>query len=261
MSSDTDAAAHVTGLFRYPVKGLSAEQLDTVDVAAGQCLPFDRAFAIENGGRAFDAATPQYMPKNKFLMLMNHERLAALQTRFDPQSQKLTIARDGKAIASGNLGDRIGRQLIEQFLSAYMSNELRGPPRIVHADGHSFSDTAEQVISLINLASVRELERVIAGPVDPMRFRANIYVDGIPPWSEFAWLGQVISADGKALFRGIERIGRCAATNVDPQTGARDLAIPRTLMQAFGHMDMGVYLEAISDGPLRAGASLAVMDD
>jgi GntR family transcriptional regulator/MocR family aminotransferase len=49
------------------------------------------------------------------------------------------------------------------------------------------------------------------------------------------------------------RIGRCGATNVDPQTGRRDLDIPGSLRKAFGHKDLGIYLVARNDAALAVG--------
>ena len=74
---------------------------------------------------------------------------------------------------------------IEQFMAAYMKTGLRGAPKIVRAAGHSFSDVAAKCVHIVNLASLRELERAAGRPVDPLRFRANIYIDGVPAWEEF----------------------------------------------------------------------------
>jgi len=243
----------ITGIYRYPVKGLNAERLDDVAVQTGKCIPFDRAFAIENGAQLFDSENPLFLPKNRFLILMSHERLAKLDAQFDDETQSLTIMRDGKQVARGCLNDRIGRQLLEQFFSAYMVKELHGAPRIVHAPGHSFADVPTQYISMINLASVRELERVVGKAVDPLRFRANLYVDGLAPWVEADWQNERIGASAGVLFRSDGPIERCAAINVDPATGERDLSLPRSLMQAYGHMNMGVYLEVVTGGRIATG--------
>jgi len=257
MTSPHAAGSQIAAIYRYPVKGLSADRLDRTVLETGKCIAFDRAYAIENGDRGFDTLNPQYLPKSKFLMLMSHEKLATLETTFDDQTQILQVLRDGKQIATGKLDDRIGCQLLEQFFGAYMADAVRGAPRIVHAPDHSFSDAPAQYLSVINLASVRDLERVVARPVDPLRFRGNIYIEGLDPWVEFDWIGSEISSSGATLFRCVDRIDRCAATNVDPATGARDMSIPRTLMQAFGHMDLGVFLEVIADGSIATGDSLA----
>jgi uncharacterized protein YcbX len=51
----------------------------------------------------------------------------------------------------------------------------------------------------------------------------------------------------------VKRIVRCAATNVDPATGIRDLEIPKTLMQRFDHMDCGIYAEITTNGEIAVG--------
>ena len=95
-----------------------------------------------------------------------------------------------------------------------------------------------------------------APPVDPLRFRGNLYVEGWPAWHEFDLLGRELSIGPSLRLRVVKRIVRCAATNVDPATGIRDLDIPHTLMHAFGHQDCGVYAEVITGGPITVGDSL-----
>lgn len=246
------ANPHLARLCRYPVKGFSAEALDRVGVAAGETLPFDRAYAVENGPGRFDPAAPRHLPKINFLMLMRDERLATLKTAFDDATETLTILRDGKQVARGQLSTPIGRQLIEQFIAAYMAKELRGAPRIVHAPGHSFSDMASKCLHIVNLASVRELERVVGRPVDPLRFRANLYLEGVPPGAELSWLDKEIGIGG-ARLSVFHRTQRCEATNVDPETGARDMAIPATLQRTWGHSDFGVYGKVSAAGLLVLG--------
>src|SRR5262249_47556984 len=160
----------------------------------------------------------------------------------------LTIESDGRAAARGDLRTPEGRQGIESFFAQFCDDELRGPPRVLHAPGHSFSDVARKVVSIINLASVSALETAVGVPVHPLRFRGNVYVEGWPAWREFDLIGKEIAVGGNARLKIVKRIVRCAATNVDPDTGARDLAIPETLLSSFGHADCGVYGEVIAAG-------------
>jgi uncharacterized protein YcbX len=243
---------HIVSLYRYPVKGLSPEPLQKVALQPGATLPFDRAYAIENGGGRFDPNAPKYRPKINFLMLLRDERLATLSTKFDDATETLTVMRDGKQVARGQLSTPLGRQLIEQYFAAYMKTELRGAPKVVHAPGHSFSDVSAKCLHIVNLASLRELERTVGRPVDPLRFRANVYIDGVEPWAELGWEGKDIEA-GLARMRIFARTTRCEATNVDPNSGARDMAIPAHLMRAWGHQDLGIYGKVIAGGEIAAG--------
>jgi uncharacterized protein YcbX len=104
---------------------------------------------------------------------------------------------------------------------------------------------------------VRELEKRLGRPVDPLRFRANLYVDGVAPWMEFGWLDREIGV-GPARLKVFARTERCEATNVDPATGARDMAIPAQLMRAWGHQDFGIYAKVAAGGEVAVGAPVAV---
>ena len=125
---------------------------------------------------------------------------------------------------------------------------------MLHAAGHSFSDVARKVVSIINLASVAELENAAGAPVDPLRFRGNLYVDGWPAWHEFDLLGAEIADRATARLKVVKRIVRCAATEVDPRHRHPRPARSRdTLMKTFGHADCGVYAEVIEAGPIAVG--------
>ena len=245
----------VAALYRYPVKGLSAEPLPSVGLQAGQTVPADRLYAIENGPSGFDPRAPKYFPKTCFLMLMRHERLAGLQTHFAEDTHRLSIREGGELVVSGDLRTSEGRAAIERFFAARFADELKGPPRILEGGGHSFSDVARKVVSIINLGSVAALAKVAGQTVHPLRFRANLYVEGWPAWREFDLLGQTL-AIGNARLKVVKRIVRCAAVNVDPQTAARDLDLPPTLMRRFGHADCGVYAEVVAGGTIGVGDAI-----
>ncbi|MBL6931348.1 MAG: MOSC domain-containing protein [Rhodospirillales bacterium] len=245
--------AQISKISRYPVKGLSPQTLSESAVDAGGAIPGDRRFALALGSTLFDGTSPHWLPKTSFLALMKNEKLAALETVFDDQSDDLQILRNGKQVAHGKLSDPIGRAVIEDFFSAYMRDETRGKPRLVESiDGSIFTDQKRKVISVINLASVRDLERVVGTPIDPFRFRANIYIDGIDPWAEFNWIDKGVVCGSAGLIIK-ERTERCTAINVDPQTGERNMNLLKTLQGAFGHVDLGVFAMVSQAGSFAIG--------
>lgn len=250
------ADATLKDIYRYPVKGLSPQRLERAGLAVGQTLPADRLYAIENGPTGFDPAHPAYFPKQRFLMLMRNERLAALRTEYDEASHTLTVRQGDKVAARGDLRTEQGRAAIEAFFATYCVDELRGPPKVLYGDGHSFSDVAKKVVSIINLASVADIETLVGAPVDPLRFRGNLYVSGWPAWHEFDLLDQELRVGNDVRLKVVKRIMRCAATNVDPATGIRDLTIPKTLQQNFNHADCGVYAEVVAAGEIAIGDTL-----
>jgi uncharacterized protein YcbX len=254
-------AAKVQSIYRYPVKGLSPEPLTRAYLEVGATVPGDRLYAIENGPSGFDPAAPRYQPKQRYLMLMRNERLATLRSRFDDASHTLLIESEGRMAVRGDLRTPAGRAAIEEFFADFCAPDLRGPPRVLHAPGFSFSDVARKVISIINLDSIPRLETALGARVDPLRFRANLYVSGWPAWHEFDLIGQQIAIGETARLKIVKRIVRCAATEVDPASGTRDLAIPQALMGAFGHRDFGVYGEVIAEGDIALRNTVRAAND
>src|SRR6266536_2620057 len=116
----------------------------------------------------------------------------------------------------------------------------------------------DKYVSLINLASIAALEAFVAAPVDPLRFRANIYLEPAPAWSELDWIGSEITLGG-ARLRVIAPITRCAATQVNPATAERDLDIPAALQRGFGHNLMGIYAEVVEGGEIAIGDGLMLL--
>lgn len=254
----TGTTARIEAIYRYPVKGLTPERMPRTRLAAGETLPCDRLYAIENGPSGFDPQAPKYFPKIRFLMLMRNARLAAFRTAFDPATHTLTVRHENREAARGDLRTPDGRAAIERFFAEHCADELRGPPRVLHAPGHSFSDVAKKVVSIINLATVAEVENAAGAPVDPLRFRGNLLVTGWPAWREFDLLGSDIAVGPRARLKVVKRIVRCAATEVDPDTAIRDLPIPRILMDNFGHADCGVYAEVIEGGDIAPGDNIGL---
>jgi uncharacterized protein YcbX len=245
----------ITGIYRYPVKGLTPERLARTALTPGQTLVADRRYAIENGPSGFDPAEPKWLAKPHFLMLQRDEWLAPLQTHFDDASHVLTIRHNGAVAAQGDLETVEGRAAIEQFFAVRFAGQIKGPPKVLTSPGHSFSDVARKVVSIINLASLRAIENMVGHPVHPLRFRANLYVEGWPAWHEFDLLDCTL-ASGDVRLKVVKRIVRCAAVNVDPDTGERDLAIPQALQRRLGHGDCGIYAEVTTGGSIAVGDAI-----
>ncbi len=250
----------IAALYRYPVKGLSPEALETAELETSGYFPGDRLYAIENGPSGFNETVPRHLPKVAYLMLMRNEALARLRTRFDDTTHRLTVEENGVQAVDADLGTAEGRAALADFMKGFLPQELRGAPRVLAApSGYRFTDSRTGYVSLINRASVAATEDLVGAPVDPLRFRGNLYLDGLEPWAELDMVGRVLEAEGGVRLKITSRTVRCAATNVDPQTGLRDLSLPKALMEGLGHADCGVYAEVLAGGALRAGDGLRVI--
>ena len=244
--------ARIASLYRYPVKGLSGERLQQVAVEAGGTFPSDRLYAIENGPSSFDPAAPRWLPKIKFLCLMRNARLAAFSTRYDDETAILSVERHGELLATGDLRTPEGRKAIESFFETSLASDQRGAFRVLQAPGHSFSDLAKKVVSIINLDTVEDFAATIGQALHPLRFRANLYLAGLPAWSEFDLMGKTLAV-GEARLKIIKRTERCAATEVNPETALRDIDVPEILWRRRGNADFGVYAEVIAAGKIAEG--------
>ena len=250
-------AIEIARICRYPVKGLNAEDLDRVTLSPGAALPQDRRFALAHGSTRFEPDTPQWHPKAHFLCLTRDEKLAQLRAAFGAESGTLEIKRGGKQVVRAKATEELGKAMIGQFFAGFMGAAARGAPRLVETSDKAFTDTKEQFVSIINLASVKDLERVMRAPVDPLRFRANFYITGAAAWAEFDWVGLEIGL-GQARLKIVERTERCAATTVNPETAERDLNVPRALQKGFGHVDMGVYAQVTEGGEVACGDPISL---
>jgi uncharacterized protein YcbX len=248
----------IEAIYRYPVKGLTAEALEQAALTPGLTLPEDRRFALAQGDAPFDPETPTWLPKHHFGCLMVNARLALVHSAFDARSGDLMLRLPSQPPLVASTRSEDGRTAIAAALAAYLGEEARGTPRFLDVPGHSFSDVPAKVVSIIGLSSLHALEQASGTRLDPLRFRANVYVSGGSPWAEFDWIGQEIQL-GQARLRVVKRIVRCPATEVNPTTGERDAKPPRWLREHFGHTHLGVYAEVVEGGRIALGDALEAL--
>jgi uncharacterized protein YcbX len=249
--------ARIASIYRYPVKGLSGERLASTELSPGATLKNDRAFALENGPSGFDPAAPSWQPKIKFLCLMRNARIAAIETAYDDASGVLTIRRSGRLLVDANLNRPAGRATVESFFQGFMGKEARGPIKLLESPGHSFSDVAKKVVSIINLQSVAALAQAIGEPVHELRFRGNLHVDGWPAWLETQMIGHEIEI-GVTRLRVVKMIQRCAATEVNPENAQRDMDVTASLYRLTGDENCGIYAEILRGGRITEGEAVVV---
>jgi uncharacterized protein YcbX len=254
----------IESLYRYPVKGLTPEILAEAALQPGRCIPWDRAFALTQGDSAFDMAQPGWVPKSNFMCLLKNAKIATLRTRFDETAGIFHITLpDGSKIEQSPLTPS-GQAALTEFFIKFLGPEARygaanRPPEFVHVENHSFCDHRTQVISLIGLGSLGALEAAAGAPRDKRRFRANIYISGLEPWAEFAWLGKklLIGESVEAIVQ--DRIDRCGATTVNPDTAERDANPVLELKRNFGHIELGVFAEVLTPGTIHPGDEIKVL--
>ena len=251
--------ATVSALYRHPVKGFTPERLAAVDLAVGQGFPADRVYAVEVGDCGFDPAAPAFVPKTKFAVLAHIADVAKARTRYDDATGLFHATAPGHSDFAGDLTAEPGREAFAAWLTDLLGEEARAPLKVLRAPGDwRFTDHPLGHVSIVSLASVRHLEAKIGRPLDPLRFRANLYVEGWPAWIENDWTGRTLSIGG-ATATVFKSIVRCAATHVDPATAERDLDVVQALVNNYGHTLCGVYVQITAPGRLAEGDVLELM--
>ncbi|MBV9250753.1 MAG: MOSC domain-containing protein, partial [Acetobacteraceae bacterium] len=234
--------------------------LEAAQVETGGCIPWDRAFALAQGDSGFDPANPRWLQKDNFMCLKKNARIAALFSFFEPRNGMLAIrAPDGAAVVENALTEQ-GRERIGAFLTEYLREEARGTPRFHYVPGHSFCDQRSKVISLINLASLRDYESKIGARRHRRRFRANVWFSGASAWSERSWVGREIQLGG-AVVRVVKPIARCPATEVNPETAIRDANPVAELRTLYGNIDLGLHAEVVEGGRFAVGDSIQLLEE
>jgi len=247
-------------LYRFPVKGLSAEALEAAEVEEGGAIPWDRAFALAQGDSGFDPEHPEWRPKHNFMCLKANARIAALRAFFEPRTGTLSLRAPDGGGWSANALSAAGREQIGAYLTRFLGEEARGTPRFHYVPAHVFGDSRVPVVSLIGLPSLRDYESRVGARRHRRRFRANVWFSGAPPFAEFDWVGRLIQLGG-ATLRVIKRIPRCPATEVNPLTAERDADPVAELRVLYGHGDLGVYAEVVEGGRFAVGDAIELLPE
>jgi uncharacterized protein YcbX len=256
-------AAHVDGLFVSPVKGMTPQPLAQVDLTAGRAFPYDRTIALARPGGAYEPGLRHGISKREFFVLVAEERLAGLTTHLDPSTGVFTVEVRGHRVLTADLGTEQGLADLRGFYARVLDLAPGTEPVVARDAGRRFTDTAHnsdremEFVSVVNLASVRDLAVRTGHDVDPLRFRGNVHLEGLPAWDEVELIGREFTLGGVRL-RGTKPTERCATTEVEPGTGRRDLPVPQLLAQTYGHDHMGFYAEVVDGGTLHDGAELTL---
>lgn len=255
--------ATIKHLITYPIKGLSGQALDNVQLEEGLGFPLDRSFAFARNGSGMDPKNPIPMPKSRFHVLARDAALAKLQTGFDAESRSLTI-QHGETNLVFDCSTNEGMSQASKFIASVAGMSADEAPIFVAGGEIHFTDVCMaspqymHAVSIINLASVRAFGQAIGRDVDPNRFRGNVLVDGWGAFSELEALDKEVTIGG-AKLRILKRTRRCPATQVNLQTATRDIDVPALLDETYGHSDMGVYAEVIDGGMLNINDDVSAL--
>lgn len=251
---------HIAAIFRHPVKGFTPEQLQHADLATGENFPCDRLYAVENGPSGFDPNAPGWISKMKFTVLAAIPQVALVRTEYEEATATFRATAPGRPPFAGRLDEAPGRDAFAVWLKALLGDEAQPELKVIQAPGHRFMDHPKGHVSIINMASLRDLEAKIGRELDPLRFRGNLYVEGWPAWVENDWADRDLMV-GFARTKVYKPIVRCAATHVDPTTAEADIDVVKALFDNYGHMDFGIYVHVTDSGRVSVGDAATTPQD
>ena len=243
----TWSLAHI---FRHPVKSLGEEALGEVDLATGKPMPFDRRWAIAHG--AAEEIRGWAGPKN-FINQTHVPRFAQIRMSFLPESHTLRLSHPDLPDLTIRPGSVDGDDALSEWVEPLTKGTTRSGPFLVYeVPGVAFTDFEDTHISIGSEASRRALGQLAGRDLEHIRFRMNLWVDGMSPWEEFELGGREIEI-GEARLKITERVTRCNATAASPSSGARDVPVTKLLDEHLGHQDFGIYAQVIRAGTVRVG--------
>jgi hypothetical protein len=221
---------HVAALWRYPVKSMAGEELDTVEVS-WHGLAGDRRWAFIRAG--------QMRSGFPWLTIRERPELAHYRPRF---------AEPDRSNASRTLVRTPGGSELDVADPA-LAAELGPGVRVIKQDRGVF-DTMP--LSLLSTQTLAGLGRLVGADLVAERFRPNLLVDAdAGEFPEDAWVGRVLRI-GALRMRVDQRDQRCVMVTIDPVTLVRNPAILRAIARNRDAR-VGVYGTTVEPGRITVG--------
>lgn len=244
----------VAALWRHPIKAHGREPLERVALEVGKCMPWDRHWAVTHEATKADGS--EWARCINFSRGASAPKLMALSAKFNEETGTVTLSHPDLWDLTFN-PDEDAAKFVE-WVHPIMPPQKRQSTGILRVPGVGLTDSSWPSISINNLASNADLGKTFGADLSMDRWRGNIHLDGMDPWQEFDWVGKSIRIGG-AEFEVRERIERCAATTVDPETGDTDFDTLKSLRENFGHKDFGVKAYVTKAGEIARGDTVEVL--
>lgn len=245
-------------IYRHPVKSLGQESLTTSHLEAGKPMPFDRAWAVAHGGSEWEPKTPQWLNCRQFVTQRNVAEMARTSVVYDEGTGTLTLSHPLRPDLAVKPAHEDGAEALTEWLAPLSDQKQPGPYRLASAPGIAFTDGDICHLSLASIASRIDLSERADQPLQAIRFRMNLWVDGMEPWEELSLEGRELEI-GEARLKLLFPCERCNATNANPDTGTYDTQIPPLLRKTFGHMDFGMNAQVTQGGTVKLGDQVRLL--
>lgn len=230
-------------IYRHPIKAHGREDLASVLLSVGACLPGDRQWAVAHEAAQLEAG---WNPCRNFHRGAKAPALMAITARLAGDTVTLSHPERPNLTFRPDNAEDLSRFL--EWVTPLSPPDRAQPARIVSA-GRGMTDSDFPSVSILSHASLRTLSQKMRQELSPHRFRGNLWLEGTAPFEEFDWIGRDLQI-GDAVLRVEERITRCKATTANPETGRVDADTLGALDQNYGHQDFGIYAVVTKAGEI-----------
>ena len=248
----------IENLFYSPVKSISFEESESLNVLTDRGIESDRIFAfvqnLDSNSIKNLIEDPKSRKLNNFLTLKNSPELN--QYNFTYIKDKLILKKKDEIIITINPFSKNEKKLLCDKINQIILKDKKLD--LLMDEKNPFFDTMpNNSISLINKKSISDFSNKISTNIEIERFRANIYIDGIAAWEERDWIGKTININNINFFVSDE-ISRCSATNLKPSTDIVTINLPNQLKKTYDHINMGLYIVPQQNGVISKGDKIII---
>jgi uncharacterized protein YcbX len=244
-------AARVRHLWRHPIKGHGVEAVEATTLAPDATMPWDRVWAIAHAAAKVAPGDTDWVPCANFSRGAKSPALMAIRARVDEARGQVTLTHPAQPPITVDPDDTADAARLVAWVRP-LADPGRAAPAFVVRGRRGMTDSDFPSIAVLNLASLEALGARLGKRLAMERFRGNVWFDGLAPFGEFDLLGREIRV-GEAVLAVRERITRCKAATVDPETGVSDADTLGGLRDGWGHQDFGVYAEVVAGGRIAVG--------
>lgn len=245
----------LAAIWRHPLKAHGREELASVSLSEGACLPWDRHWAVAHEA----ARLPEPMAWARCANFSRGAKvpaLMAISAKLDEAAGRLTLRHPD--LPDLSFDPETEARAFLDWVAPLMPADRAAPARIVRAPGRGMTDSAFPSVAILNAASNRALGEALGQDLSPHRWRGNLWVEGPEPWAEVAWLGRDLRIGG-AILRVEERITRCKATTANPDTGRIDADTLGGLSRIGQGQEFGLYARVVRSGRIARGDPVEVL--
>ncbi len=258
-----DQNIQIKKFYYSPVKSFNLIEDNKLNILQGRGIENDRIFALIRNKTKKDAIkfqNKQYLRNNQsYLSVKNTPLLNSYQVTF--KNSQLTIFKGNTELITINNFDFLDLQKVS-FQIKKNEDELKNKNIyfLYNINSPFFDMINDNVISLINLESLRDFEAKSGLKIDHERFRANIVIDGLGAMQELELANKKIKI-GNVVFNVFCNTPRCKATSFPYRSKILDINLPKKLNEIYNHIDFGIYLKPLTSGQVFLNDTVCILDD